>query len=349
MEPITLGPLVIRPFGLAFAVMLVPFFFFTARGMRRRGLREGTASWFAVLCIPLSFVLARLGFCLLLTDEFLGSGDYLRIFRFSEGGFLLWGGIGGMLLAAKLTGKITKQDGGLAADATVIPACLFIAALRLLCGLMFSDMGIGMPLESWFDPEEADFTFRFSLWRLEDWSFFERFPFAVMNYYEEWCWAVFVPQSLWAGACALLTRRPAAAPGGRTARFLILFSCGSIVLESMLKGGEIMHLPWLAFVKANQILCAVALLCVAIVCVRRLEKGRRLRSALVFFAQFFAVIGVIIALEFAAFEKKIALLQWLPADGCHLIMIALCVWMALAFRPLWKKAYGAESPRGNNA
>ena len=38
-------------------------------------------------------------------------------------------------------------------------------------------------------------------------------------------------------------------------------------------------------------------------------------------------------------EKKITLLQWLPADGCHLLVLLACCWMFLALRPVWKKAY----------
>ena len=75
------------------------------------------------------------------------------------------------------------------------------------------------------------------------------------------------------------------------------------------------------------------------VCLRRLEKGARLRPAIILFAQFLAAIGVIIVLEFTTFEKKIEMIEWLPADACHLIMIGLCIWIALAFRSLWKKAY----------
>ena len=339
MEPVQLGPLKLQPFGLIFIALLIPFFVLCALQMKKNGLKKETASWFALLAIPLCFLLSRLGFCVMIMDHIIGADDPGMIFRTWEGGFLLWGAIGGLLLAAKLSGKITRQSGAVIADSSVIPACLMIVAIRLLCGLLFEDMGIGFRLDNWFDPEETDFAFRVSLWPLEDWSFFERFPFAVENYYGDWCWAVFVLQALWAGITALLVGRPKAAPGGKAARFIILFSCGSIVLESMLHSGEIVHLPWLGFVKANQILCAAALLAVAVVCLRRLEKGSRLRPAVILFAQFLAAIGVIIVLEFTTFEKKIEMIEWLPADACHLIMIGLCVWIALAFRSLWKKAY----------
>ena len=317
MEPVQLGPLKLQPFGLIFIALLIPFFVLCALQMKKNGLKKETASWFALLAVPLCFLLSRLGFCFLIIDHIIGADDFGMVFRTWEGGFLLWGAIGGLLLAAKLSGKITRQSGAVIADSAVIPACLMIVAIRLLCGLLFEDMGIGFRLDNWFDPEETDFAFRVSLWPLEDWSFFERFPFAVENYYGDWCWAVFVLQALWAGITALLVSRPKAAPGGKAARFIILFSCGSIVLESMLHSGEIVHLPWLGFVKANQILCAAALLAVAVVCLRRLEKGSRLRPAVILFAQFLAAIGVIIVLEFTTFEKKIEMIEWLPADACR--------------------------------
>ena len=62
MEPIQLGALKIYPFGLFFAILLIPFFAGVAYLMKKNGLKPGTASWFAVLAVPLCFVLARLGF-----------------------------------------------------------------------------------------------------------------------------------------------------------------------------------------------------------------------------------------------------------------------------------------------
>ena len=341
MEPIQLGALKIYPFGLFFAILLIPFFAGVAYLMKKNGLKPGTASWFAVLAVPLCFVLARLGFCLFSIDQIFGSGDYASIFRVSEGGFLLWGAIAGALLAAKLAGRATRQSGGAVADSMIIPACLLIVAIRLLCGLLFKGFGLGLPLDYWFDPEETDFAYRYSVWPLEDYSFFERFPFAVPSYYGSWCWAVFVLQALWAGCAGFLVSRTRSVPGGKTARFVILYSCGTIVLESMLCGGEIVTLPWLGFVKANQVLSAAALAAVALTALRKLEKGCRLRPALLFFLQFAAAAGIVVAMEFAAFEKKITAIEWLPADACHLIMGLACLWMALALRPLRKKAWPA--------
>ena len=346
MEPIQLGSLTIYPFGLFIAVLLVPFFFFTARNMKRSGLKKETASWFAVLAIPFCFVLARLGYSLFAIDQMIGYEDFGMALRVTEGGFLMWGAILGALLAAMLAGKITGQSGSAVSDSMIIPACLMIAAIRLLCGLLFRDIGIGMGLDYWFDPEETDFAARFSVFRPEDYSFFERFPFAVQDYYDVWCWAVFVLQALWACVTALLIFRTKAAPGGRTTRFLLLFACGSIVLESMLFAGESIRVPWLRVVKGNQLLCAAALLAVLIACLRRIGPKEWKKPALILIPQLLCAVGIIIVMEFAAFEKKVTFLNinTIPTDICHLIEILAALWIVLAFRPVWKKAYCNPAP-----
>ena len=343
MEPIKLGFLTLYPFGLLMILPVAGAFALTAFRMRKAGLKKETASWFALLAIPLCFACARLGYFLLRFDEMAEDKVFSLLFRVTDGGFLLWGALGGGLLAAWLTGKITKQPAGRIMDSAVVGACLLIAAGRIICGLIFNNQGIGFPLDSWFDlewmdPEEAEFANRFSLFALEDYSFFERLPFAVQNYYEEWCWAIFVPEAIWACAMAWITSRCNRRDGGRTILFLILYSCGQIVLEAMLKGAVI-HLPRLGFVRANQVICAVVLVAVICICLKRLKKGERGKAAAVCFAQVIPAMLIVTAMEFAAFEKKVTLIYYWPADVCHLIMALACLWMGLAAGRVWRKAY----------
>ena len=349
MEPIKLGSLTIYPFGLLMLVPVLGALLLTMRGMKKAGLKKETAGWFAMLAVPLCFVLARLGFCLFVIDQIIGNEDYGMVFRLGEGGFLLWGAIAGGMLAARLTGRITGQSPGKIMDSAAVGACLLIAAGRIICGLIFTDQGTGLALSDWFntdwlDPEEAEFANRFSLFALEDYSFFERLPFAVQNYYEEWCWAIFVPEALWACASAWLCGRCRAKDGGRTVKFVILYSCGQIVLEAMLRG-EVLHLPWLGFVRANQVLCAIALVAVICVCLKKLPGEERGREALRCFGQVVPAMLIVTAMEFAAFEKKISLIQAWPADVCHLLAGAACLWMGLAAGRVWKKAYALQSAR----
>ena len=343
MEPIKAGFLTVYPFGLLMVLPAAGALALAARSMKKAGLKKETAGWFAMLAVPLCFIAARLGFCLFVIDQIIGNEDFGMVFRVSEGGFLLWGALGGGLLAAWITGRITKQPAGRIADSAVISACLLIAAGRIVCSLIFKDQGIGMALSDWFDtewtdPEEAELANRFSLFALEDYSFFERLPFAIQNYYDEWCWAVFIPEAAWACATALIVSRRKARDGGRTALFLILYSCGQIILEAMLRG-EVLHLPWLGFVRANQVLCAASLTVVVCVCLRRLKKKERGKEALICFAQLIPAMLVIVAMEFAAFEKKITLIFYWPADVCFLLGGLACLWMGLAAHRVWKKAY----------
>ena len=323
------------PFGTALALGAIPALALAAAGMKRRGLKSGTASWFAVLGVPLAFLFARLCFCLMQLDLLLD--DWGLILRLRDGGYLLWGALCGGLLAALAAGRITGQPAGRIADSAVIPACLLIALGRVAAGYLLEDVGTGCDLATWFSPEETDPAFRYSLFAPQDFSFFERFPFAVKNYYGEWSWAVFIPEALWALGIAAILWRTKARDGGRTVLFLLLYAAGQIVLEAMLRG-DVVHLPWLNFVRANQILCAIALVALWAVCWR--GSGASKAAVLAAMAQLLAAMGVVIAMEFAAFEKKITLLEAFPADVCHLVMLAACVWMVLALLPLWRRKYG---------
>ena len=342
MEPIEAGPFTFYPLGITVALLLILFYISVAFIMKKRGLKPGTASWFAVLSIPLCFATARLGFCLTQLDLLVETEDWGMFFRTGEGGFLLWGAIGGLLIAAALTGKLTAQGTGKIADSVIVPTCLMIAAIRVVCGLMFAEQEMGFSIAKWFDPEETDYACRYSLWMLEDYSFFERLPFAVENYYGVWCWAIFVPEALWACFMAWITGRNKSKNGGRTALFIILYACGQILWEGM-RRGRVIYLPWQGFVKVNQILCAFALVAVICVCLKRLQKEVRGKAALICFVQVILAMGIVVAMEFAAFEKKITLIETWPADVCHVIEGLACLWMGLAVHRLWKKAYALHA------
>ena len=342
MEPIEAGSFTFYPLGIAVALLLIPCGLIIVRAMAKRSLKPGTASWFAVLSIPLCYITARIGYCLLVIDQIIETDDYLMVFRVLEGGFLLWGAIAGMLIAAAATGKITNQSAAKIADSVIIPACLIIAAIRIICGLLFTEHGIGFALSSWFDPEETEYANRFSLWILKDYSFFERFPFAAEDYYGNWCWAIFVPEAIWACIMAWITSRCRAKDGGRMALFIILFSCGQILWEAMLCS-QVMYLPWQGFVKANQVLCAIALVTVICISLKKLDKATKKKAALRCFAQVIPAVLIVVAMEFAAFEKKITLIENWPADICHVIEGFACLWMGLAAGRVWKKAYALQA------
>ena len=399
MKPIQLS-LTLYPFGLLVAACAIPALVCAGIGMKRRGLRTGTASWFALLCVPLALVLSRLVYCLMQIDVLLGREDWGEILNLPKGGFVLWGAIAGGLLAAWLTGKITRQKAGRIADSAVIAAMILIAVGRIATGLLFTDTSIGLDLDTWFVPQDSlyeeeidpetdgeiwgsdeddeevwdddeevwgddeevwgddegiwddikvsdqdepaieaeDLTYvrHYSFFTLEDHSFFERFPFAVKNFYGEWSWAIFVPEALWALGIALILWFRKARDGGRTVLFLLLYACGQIFLEG-LKRGEVLHLPWLNFVRANQIFCGIAIMTVWAICSHGSGAGKG--RILISLAQVLLAMGVVVAMEFSTFEQKISFLAPVPVAGCFLIMLAACVWMVLAILPLWRRKY----------
>ena len=79
------------------------------------------------------------------------------------------------------------------------------------------------------------------------------------------------------------------------------------------------------------------------ICLRRLKKEERGRAALICFAQVIPAVGIVVAMEFAALEKKISLIESWPADICFLIMGLACLWMGLAIKSVWNKAYALHS------
>ena len=341
MEPIQVGCVTVYPFGLMMAMYSLIAIIGTSNRMNANGLKKGTASWFGILAVPLCFIFARILYCLCIIDQIIGYDDYGFIFRVSDGGFMVWGSILGGILAGILTGRITRQSAWTILDSSVVWACLLIAFGRVICGILMKDQGTGLALEDWFntewtDPEEAEFANRFSLFALEDFSFFERLPFAVQNSYETWCWAIFIPEALWAVITAICVNRYKAVNGGKTLLFITMYSSGQILFESMLKG-EVAYLPWLGFVKANQILCAVALLIVTVICIRGMHKKDLLKESIRTAIQFIPAVLIIIAMEFAVFEKKITLIFYWPADVCHLIMTGACTWLGITVFRLIRK------------
>lgn len=341
MDIIKLGDLRIYPFGLFMAPLIFVALLITSRSMSKARLSRNTASWFAFLSIPLCFVFARVGYCLFVIDQIIGDNDFLFVFRLNEGGFLLWGAILGGITAACLTSRITHQPAWKIMDSAAVSACLLIAAGRLICGFFMKNQGIGFAISDWFntewmDPEEADYANRFSLLVIEDYSFFERLPFAVQNSYGTYCWAIFIPEALWSVITAIKVSRSKRLLGRKTMLFIVMYASGQIVLESMLRG-EVLHLPWLGFVKANQILCAIAIVIVIIICIGQLDYKDRFKNALVSIAMLVPAISLIVVMEFAVFEKKISLIQHWPSDVCHLIMAIGCVWLYITASRLFKR------------
>lgn len=322
MEPMMLGALSVYPYGLALALSAAVSLVLLAA--RCRNLKAGAASWFGMLALVLGVLCARLLYGLVRFDWLLEKGA-AQMVRFTGGGYVLYGAVLGGMLAAWLTGKITGEKPSRLLDAATAPAALMIALSRLAETLV--GQGYGRYIADWFDGESG-----MSLFVLENTSFFERFPFAVQDMYEEWCWAVFMLEAVFAIVLlVVMLRVHAKRDGSRAMLFLLLYAASQALCEG-LREDEVLR--W-GFVRVNQILSAVTVAGVLLCCCLRL-KEKATRQVVLAWCGTLCGMLLMIAMEFAV-EKKIVWLEWLPMDMCYLITALSGVLMTVSILPIWKK------------
>ena len=333
MKSFQIGPLQIWIYGLSLALGAgIALFWMNHR--LRGACREGTVPLFAMLAIPLGFFCARLAQALVSQGGYLFRQDFF--FHFSRGGYLLYGAMAGIALAAWITGRITRQPASLLLDRLSAPGLLLIALCRFSEGLI--GCGYGRPIEEWFDPmlEQTMIT-------LEDSTPLLRFPFGIQNYYGEWCWSIFLLEGFTALLfLALVLKKRTAAPGGTFLLALLLYAGAQTLLESLRADS----IPRWGFVRVNQLLSAVAVLGVLLVSsLRGIRRGGAFpwRS----WAGLALCVGLIIAMEFAV-EGKIAFLQWMKMDVCYGVMALGSLGLILSVYPVWKTAWASGTEKGGD-
>ena len=286
---------------LAAAAGLWLFFFL---GNRRR--LDPDMLWrTALLALPLGLLGARLFYCAARFTLYQEIGLEAMLY-FWEGGYALWGAVGGIALAAVIAAKSRGQSPALLLDALAAPGALTIALSRF--GEYFSGEGVGPYIED---------------------ALFQRFPFAVYDdYYEEWKWAVFMLEGLAALIILVVLLRKERKAGDSARLFLLLYSACQILLESLRRDS---YLRWL-FVKVSQLTAAVVIvLLMAAAAVRwARRKDERRMSGQGLLTRFLAVAasaGLIVALEFAADDK---IWHALPVWGVYGLMACACVVMGVS-------------------
>jgi phosphatidylglycerol:prolipoprotein diacylglycerol transferase len=279
-------------------------FLFFAAGKKRR--IPGDTLWrAALLALPLGLLCARAFYCIVRVYYFLEVGLDAML-RFWDGGYALWGAVGGSALAMGITAKTKKEPAAPLMDAAAIAGSLIIGLMRF--AEYFSGEGRGFYLEN-----EA-FCF---------------FPVAVFRAdYEEWHLAVF----LWEGLIALmilaaLLRRERRA--GKTAQlFLILYGASQILMESLRQDNT---LRWL-FVRVSQLTAALVIAGFLIFAVIRWSRNpdrRKMSGAqlVLCWAVVLLSVGACIAMEFSV-EGKIFVT--LPIWTAYVIMALACVCIGTA-------------------
>ena len=299
---------------------------FACLRIRRAGLPGKAALASVLLSMILCPCLARIAYCLC-DYEWLQMEGPVYFFSLNDGGWLSFGALLGLLAALLSAARMTRCSFGKLADAWACPALITAAALHLADGL--AGEGYGWGVDDWLMPGGS-----MSVVAMEDASFFHRLPFAVGNYYGEWRWAVFILLMLeLLVLCGLLFSRKTARPGG-TAALTLLITAGFEILGESLRQDEM--IKW-GFVRCNQLLYALAVVGVMILCIvllPRKEPRTVLRSVPLL------VLGVllVILMEFAL-EGKISAIEWMTMDICYCISAAGCALMVVSVLPLWRLAF----------
>ncbi len=226
--------------------------------------------------------------------------------RFSVYRFSFFGGAVGLLLGTGLAALLLRQPLRQAMD-MYAPAFSLQLSIARGAEYFMGDVGLGHYTET-------------------DWLC--RPPLAMVNEWNEWYIAVFTLEALAAlliGLLALCTEKKTRAPGYSMLRVLYWLCVTQAAWEQL----RTMPMTW-GFVRAEQLLCAVAGLLLLLLCV--LPSKASLAQKWLFPAAYFVLCGIVTAMEFALDGK----IQMSPTIAWMLITASLTAMLALgeaAIRP----------------
>lgn len=283
---------------VAFAA-LAGFAVFMAAG-RKMGLKASDGFDCGLCTFAGAFIGARLCYVLARLSFYLEIGLEHGLY-FWEGGYLLFGALGGGALALVLCSRVKHLSCGRCMDAAAIASALVIALCRF--AEYFSGEGKGPEIG-----EEGPLCF---------------FPVAVFNdQYESWFFAVFMLEGLTALVIGFILLRKKRAPGNTARLFVLLFCACQVVLESVRRDN---YPRWL-FVRVSQLAAVLVLFGLMVVALaRRLktEKYTFSKHALPLIV-LVLLCGVCVALEFAI-DKSADL----PNTVAYTFMTLCCVGMGI--------------------
>lgn len=262
--------------GIAAALLLLGCLSVVRRCVR------GTGPLLGLFSIVLGTFFSRLAFCLM--NRELGFMMPLHSWvKISGGGWSMFGALGGVLLAAGITGKLTRQKTGKMLDMVACAFPLFIAAERW--GERFTvDFDISRPLEN-------------------DWL--KQTFLAVSDEYDSYLATYRLAAILAAGLCVILlvdlfrNKRD----GKTFTLFLLLFGAGATILESL----RYDRFLSISFVGLQQVL-AILVLCVGVLreVIRIRGNGKMLAGTIVILLLTAAIgVGLEFALDRTTFSREL--------------------------------------------
>lgn len=251
---------------------------------------------FTILAPIFAMFFSHFCYSLVNIESLVYDGEVYKLFTFWQKGYMIYGGIIGIVICAYL---LYGKKAPLYLDFFAAPMMLFIAIFRIAEG--FLGQGYG---EYW----EGDT------------SILTRFPFMIYDAdYELWAWAIFMLEALVAIAIFfIIIKTKPYFKGDRFTLALSLYAAAQIILES-LRRDEFLRF---GFVRIEQVLSAVALL-FALIIYKSNKKEMRLNLFL--YAIF---IASAILMEFAM-EGRVELLLFLSESACYIVLAIISLLCAL--------------------
>lgn len=251
---------------------------------------------FIILAPIFALLLSHFCYSLVNIESLVYDGEVYKLFTFWQKGYMIYGGIIGIVICAYL---LYGKKAPLYLDFFAAPMMLFIAIFRIAEG--FLGQGYG---EYW----EGDT------------SIFTRFPFMIYDAdYELWAWAIFMLEALVAIAIfIIIIKTKPYFKGDRFTLALSLYAAAQIILES-LRRDEFLRF---GFVRIEQVLSAVVLLFALII---YKSNKKELRFNLFLYAIF---IASAILMEFAM-EGRVELLLFLSENACYIVLAIISLLCAL--------------------
>lgn len=221
-----------------------------AMRLKKRGEKLFAAPLTLLAGAILGFMLAKVGYCLLLPHIVWPQWGLGALLRMQPSEFSFFGGCVGLCLGAILAGKAAKINTGRMLDLTAPSLSLMVCALRL-SEYHLGMLGMGDELEN-----EA-------LWF---------FPIGITDEWGDWYLAVFMLEAAAAAICLavyLLKEKNARLPEGFLFARMAFYLClPQILLESL----RVECIKW-GFVRLEQVLCGICVAAVLWLECRR-AKGR---------------------------------------------------------------------------
>lgn len=297
-------------FGLAVALAALLAWLLLHLGEKRYALPAGSARLLIVLALPISLLLSRALYSLILRERLfydVMDGSYLGLRPFLDlagGGLSFFGMLMGIVLAALLAARLLRRPGAQMLDWVALPLVVFISIARF--GEILGGQGFGEEL---------------SLPALQF------FPLGFRNSYEEWYLAVCVLEGLAAALIALSllrSRGEQARPGDRMIRMLIPFAAMQVFLES-LRQDAYLRLESNAFIRVEQVLAMLVLVILLSLLSRPALRAGHGRLLLVAWLSLLLAAGAALAAEF---NEKLPLPKAL-LYALSLLAQCLHIWIAL--------------------